>query len=342
MPFLRRAVPGIPGLATLLLTFAVGCAPAEAEGTEDETSEARFDGLSADEAEVAARAFLAQHDARGTDFERREGERPPSAASALGTRELRAASVAEDMQGLAATKGEWAYRLSVVSREGTLRELAAVDPGRPMMGASTFKLFTGWTAFSNASAGNATLTTMLSASDNRLANLVMCRNGEVLGRWDAKCVARETPTPAMRMPDAVGATRTWLGEHGVTTGSSFAMFDGAGLVEEGTLTVDDLSRLLLHVHAHPRGKAFREMMAQPGVASTLRGRFRGLEGRLWGKTGTYHDFGGGVKALAGYATLSGDRTLVFAIVGNRVGNPDVAMRAIETTPTSAITHADAE
>lgn len=335
----RRGFPGVAGLTALLLFFSVGCAPATA--ADDEASDTRFDGLGADEAEVAARAYLAQHDALGTDFERREGETPRSAPG-VGTRELRTASVAEDMQGLAATKGEWSYRLSVVSRDGTQRELAAAEAGRPMMGASTFKLFTGWTAFLNASAGNATLTTMLRASDNRLANLAMCRNGEVLGHWDAKCVAREVPTPAMRMADAVATTHTWLGEHGVATGSSFAMFDGAGLVEEGTLTVDDLSRLLLHVHAHPRGKAFREMMAQPGIASTLRGRFRGLEGRLWGKTGTYHDFGGGVKALAGYATLSQSRTLVFAIVGNHVGNPDVAMRTIETALTSAIEHADAE
>lgn len=329
------------GALLLAISLAACASPTDAE--EDAGDDVRFDGLTADDAESAAAAYLAKHDALGTDFERRENEgahaRSTPAPQSTG---LRPASVEGDLEALASAPGTWSWQMVRVDASGATKTLASVASSSPVMGASTFKLFTAWTALSNRAAQTATLTTMLRMSDNRLAQLVMCRNGEVLARYDAPCVARETPTAAMRIPEAAEATRAFLVRDGVALSTSFAQKDGAGLAEDGLLTVDDLMHLLLRIHRDPRAPAFRAMLAQPGVSSTLRSRFRGLQGKLFAKTGTYVEFGGGVKALAGYAMLPSRRTLVFAIVGNHVGDPNVAMGAIERAVTNAIAHADDE
>ncbi len=326
-------------VSSALVVVLGACAAPPAE--EDTYESTRFDGLTENDAEAAAAAFLAHHDALGTDFERLEGEGAAPRAD-VETRGLRTSSVAEDLSTLASTPGTWAYEVVRVSPTGEKKTLASSNAERAVMGASTFKLFTGWTAFANKAAGSATLTTMLRMSDNRLAQLVMCQNGEKLGRWDAPCVARENPTTAMRMPDAIRASEDFLARDGVRLSSSFDMRDGAGLVEAATLSVDDLVTLLLRIHRDPRAPTFRGMLAQPGVSSTLRSRFRGLEGKLFAKTGTYNDWGGGVKALAGYAMLPSRATLVFAVIGNGVGDANRAMTAIERAMTDVIAHADAE
>ncbi len=142
----------------------------------------------------------------------------------------------------------------------------------------------------------------------------------------------------MRMKDAIPATKEYLGEQGVPLSTTFTMKDGSGLDAGNVLTIDDLTRLLDDVNVDPKRAEFLDMLAQPGVSSTLRTRFAGLEGKLFAKTGTYYEDGGGVKSLAGIVVLGGGKSLVFAVVGNGTGDPKAALDRIEK---AVVAHVDA-
>lgn len=296
-----------------------------------------LEGLTAEDAEARAAKILAQANASRRNFEPDENltratsgttpqnESLPAVASSLSFRTL-----ADDSR-VALGAGTWGFRFVVVDSEtGTRTVLSEDKTAQKLLGASTFKLFTGWTAFKTGSTRVSTLTLMLRASQNNLANLAMCQNGEKLLVYDAPCVARTTPTPALRLKDAIPATKAFLANEGVTFSSSFTMKDGSGLDPSNVLTIDDLTSVLDEVNVDPRRAEFLDMLAQPNVASTLKTRFAGLEGKLFAKTGTYVVDGGGVKALAGLMLLGPKRSLLFAVVGNGTGDPTKALDRIET------------
>lgn len=226
-------------------------------------------------------------------------------------------------------RGTWGFRFVVLPPNGPQRVISTRNETRQLYGASTFKLFTGWTGFTTASTAKSTLTVMLRRSDNALANLALCQAGEKLGRYDAPCRAVAAAPASMRLPTAVGATKAHLGGRGVAFSSAFRMADGSGLSASNRLTVRDLTALLADIHTDAKGAEFKRMLAQPGVSSTLASRFSGLQGRLFAKTGTYVNTGGGVRALAGFVELRSGGTMVFAVVGNGVGDPGAAMSRIE-------------
>ncbi len=322
---------GLPGCSAEL-----GGAAAEADPTGE-----GLEGLTADDAEARAAKLLAEADAKGTDFEPAEnrtravpaeGVAPaglPLGGGAVGMRTL----TDDAKAGLG--QGTWGFRFVVTkigggAGEPTRRVLSEGNTTTKLLGASSFKLFTGWTAFKSGSTKVNTLTLMLRASQNALANLAMCQNGEKLRGYDAPCVARTNATTSMRLKDAIPASRAYLGEQGVVFSPAFTMKDGSGLDPTNTLTVDDLTSLLDDVNADAKRAEFLKMLAQPGVASTLESRFPGLEGKLFAKTGTYFEDGGGVKVLAGFAELTADSTLLFVVVGNGVGDAKKALDRIET------------
>jgi hypothetical protein len=312
--------------------FVTGCS-AETAGDPDDLAGEGLEGLTADDAEARAEKLLAQANANRTNFENEEsltraqsGVAPaglPFTEGSVGIRTL-----ADDTRdGLG--RGTWGFRFEVLDEAGRKTVLSEDKTAQKLMGASTFKLFTGWTAFKTGSTRASTLTLMLRASKNNLANLAMCQNGEKIRGYDAACTAQTTPTSALRMRDAIPATRSYLGEQGVGLSSTFTMKDGSGLDSGNVLTIDDLTSLLEDVNADPKRDTFLDMLAQPGVSSTLVSRFSGLEGKLFAKTGTYYEDGGGVKSLAGIVKLAAGKALVFAVVGNGTGDPKAALDRIE-------------
>ncbi len=323
-------------LVTLALAVLTGACSAEAEATPDDGSGEGLEGLTADDAEARATRILAQANASRKNFEPEEnltrpsGTGPASEPLPLFTPPSPSFRTLTDDTRTALGTGTWGFRFVVVDAStGTRNVLSEDKTSQKLLGASSFKLFTGWTAFKTGSTRVNTLTLMLRASQNNLANLAMCQNGEKLKRYDAPCVARTTPTAAFRFSEAIPATKAFLGDEGVTLSSTFTMKDGSGLDPTNVLTIDDLTSVLDDVNADPRRAEFLDMLAQPGVASTLRARFAGLEGKLFAKTGTYYEDGGGVKALAGVVLLSPQKTLIFAVVGNGTGDPTKALDRIE-------------
>ncbi|MFO0638990.1 MAG: D-alanyl-D-alanine carboxypeptidase [Polyangiaceae bacterium] len=319
-----RTAPSIAVLA-LLAPVALGLVGCSAEATEEES------GLTPEAAEESADALLARSGVE--DFEAEELTMDGVDDGSEPQVELEPAQVAtQDIVSDTTSslgRGTWGFRFVVLPRSGPQRVISTRNETRQLYGASTFKLFTGWTGFTTASTAKSTLTVMLRRSDNALANLALCQAGEKLGRYDAPCRAVASAPASMRLPTAIGATKTHLGGRGVAFSSSFRMADGSGLSASNRLTVRDLTSLLADIHTDAKGGEFKRMLAQPGVSSTLASRFSGLQGRLFAKTGTYVNTGGGVRALAGFVELRSGGTMVFAVVGNGVGDPGAAMNRIE-------------
>jgi len=323
----------------LALGAGTGCSAEVTGGEGDDTSGESLEGLTAEDADVKAKAILDRANAAGKNFETEENltraasaTTPASVMPSYTPPTPRFRTLTDDTRAALGT-GTWGFRFTVVATGGEKTLLSEDKTTTKLLGASTFKLFTGWTAFKTGSTRASTLTLMLRASQNNLANLAMCQNGEKLKGYDAPCVSRTTPSAAMRMRDAIPATKEHLAEQGVALSTTFTMKDGSGLDAGNVLTIDDLTRLLDDVNADPKRAEFLDMLAQPGVASTLRTRFAGLEGKLFAKTGTYYEDGGGVKSLAGIVLLPAGRSLVFAVVGNGTGDPKAALDRIEKAVT---------
>ncbi len=211
-------------------------------------------------------------------------------------------------------RGNWAYSFAVVRADGTRKVLVSKNADASKMGASTFKLFTGWTAFKRRTMDQDTLSNMLHHSNNGQADEAMRANG------------------------GTAANRKWLTGNGVALSNKFHQYDGSGLDNSSRLTANDLMALLTRIKADPEYKTFRGLLARPDESSTLSGRFDSLSGRIFAKTGTYPN--SQVKALAGFAVLpDGENTLLFAVVGSGVGDSGSAYDRVEDVVRNAVAHA---
>ncbi|HEX7088960.1 MAG TPA: D-alanyl-D-alanine carboxypeptidase/D-alanyl-D-alanine-endopeptidase [Longimicrobiales bacterium] len=99
--------------------------------------------------------------------------------------------------------------------------------------------------------------------------------------------------------------------------------DGSGLSAQNLVTPRALVQLLAHARRMPWGPAYRAALAVPGEEEgTLENRLRGLEGRLYAKTGTITH----VNSLTGYLTTASGRELIFSILTNASGQPSGEVR----------------
>lgn len=318
----------------LLAIVPIGCSqPVE---HEEDDGDVTLDGLTGEDVERAASRALARANAAGTDFESAESG---PATAAPSDAEIHPASTLSGLDR-ALGAGTWAYAFRITKDGRTSTELASANASRSMWAASVFKVVTGYTAFANQTVAPDTLTFTLRTSNNALANFSMCKNGEKLGRYTADCKAVAYAPATMKMGAAIAASKEWLRGRGVELSTSFVMKDGSGLLPDDHMTVDDIVSVLMAARRDPGYATFREMLAQPGKASTLRSRFAGLEGKLFAKTGTYPSTGAGTKTLAGFVDLGRGRTMVFAVFGNGVGAVSPAMGRIESAVRIAIRAAD--
>ena len=100
--------------------------------------------------------------------------------------------------------------------------------------------------------------------------------------------------------------------------------DGSGLSAYNLVTPRAMVRILEFMKEGPHGHIFRNAMAEPGEEeSTLERRLEGLEGRVFGKTGTISH----VNSLSGYLVTRSGRELIFSILTNGSGLPSAAVRA---------------
>lgn len=109
------------------------------------------------------------------------------------------------------------------------------------------------------------------------------------------------------------AARAFLRRHRIDD-REFAMADGSGLSRDNRVTTRLITDLLATMFDHPSGEAFRDSLAVPGQTGTLRGRMKGITGRVVAKTGYIR----GVRALSGYVHTHQDRWLCFSIIFNDI------------------------
>lgn len=88
--------------------------------------------------------------------------------------------------------------------------------------------------------------------------------------------------------------------------------DGSGLSHDNRATARQIVETLRALARHPQADSFRNSLAQPDQAGTLRRDYetRALRGRLWAKTGSLHN----VRSLAGYVERNDGATLAFALL----------------------------
>lgn len=125
---------------------------------------------------------------------------------------------------------------------------------------------------------------------------------------------------------------------GVDTGAIF-LRDASGMSAQNLLTPEATLAMLTHARTQPWAAAYRHAFAQPGLAgSTLSGRLRPLDGRVWAKTGTITN----VNSLSGYFTAADGREYLFSVLTSASGQPAATMRnAIDAVVLAMARHLDA-
>jgi len=99
--------------------------------------------------------------------------------------------------------------------------------------------------------------------------------------------------------------------------------DASGMSAQNLLSPDAIATMLLHARAQPWSDAFRDALAAPGLEeSTLSGRLRELDGRVFAKTGTISN----VNSLSGYFVTRSGRDIIFSIMSNGSGLPSGIVR----------------
>jgi serine-type D-Ala-D-Ala carboxypeptidase/endopeptidase (penicillin-binding protein 4) len=137
----------------------------------------------------------------------------------------------------------------------------------------------------------------------------------------------------------IGVERAYLRDViGIDT-TAFFLRDASGMSAQNLLTPAATNAMLAFSARQPWADAYRVAYAQPGlVGSTLSGRLRPLQGRLWAKTGTITN----VNALSGYFRAADGRDYLFSILTSASGQPAATMRtAIDEVVLAMARHLDA-
>ena len=141
---------------------------------------------------------------------------------------------------------------------------------------------------------------MLSESDNMMAESFV----REIGR--RRTGVGSTPAGLAAIDEAI-TTSLCLSTEGIND-------DGSGVSHYSTHSAHYWRHLLEIVRAQPWGAQFESELAVSGKTGTMATRLNGptLSGRVHAKTGTVR----GGRALSGYATTIGGRSVVFSIIGN--------------------------
>jgi serine-type D-Ala-D-Ala carboxypeptidase/endopeptidase (penicillin-binding protein 4) len=129
-----------------------------------------------------------------------------------------------------------------------------------------------------------------------------------------------------------------VGDVGVDS-SAFLLRDASGMSAQNLLSPVTVVAVLAHARAQPWSETFRTALAQPGLSgSTLSGRLRALEGRVFAKTGSITN----VNSLSGYFVAADGREYLFSVLSNASGVPASVVRtAIDDVVLALARHLDA-
>lgn len=105
--------------------------------------------------------------------------------------------------------------------------------------------------------------------------------------------------------------------------TDFQLRDGSGMSAQTLMTPKGFVRILEHTRKQPWASLYREALPaalMPG--STLSSRFRGLENRIFAKTGSITN----VSTLSGFIVTDNGRELTFSILVNASGSSQAQVR----------------
>jgi D-alanyl-D-alanine carboxypeptidase len=217
--------------------------------------------------------------------------------------------------------GNWGVEIALVDSNGAVYTLSGVNAEKPLIPASTMKLFTGWYGFAMTEDSRARgeepsfpapwisyeayAAHALKTSDNEMAEGILKKFAPARG--------------ADKLEKFVEGL-------GLSGKAGFTVVDASGFSKGNRATAHLQVSLLKHIHADSEHyRDFRGMLAQPGETGTLHGRFPGLGGKLYAKTGTLTRTR--VAALAGFLDMPDNGTLIFSIIGNNPRLPVETQRA---------------
>ncbi|HEX6135565.1 MAG TPA: D-alanyl-D-alanine carboxypeptidase/D-alanyl-D-alanine-endopeptidase, partial [Longimicrobiales bacterium] len=121
----------------------------------------------------------------------------------------------------------------------------------------------------------------------------------------------------------IGVEREYLYAVAGIDSGAVNLRDASGMSAQNLLSPAATVALLLHARAQPWSDTFRDALAAAGLeGTTLSGRLRPLEGRVFGKTGTISN----VNSLSGYLVGRDGRDIVFSIMSNGSGLPSGMVR----------------
>jgi D-alanyl-D-alanine carboxypeptidase len=249
---------------------------------------------------LPALSLLAASAWAAVDYENVETEPQPAAAEAAASAPESPASAPEapeaptpfnrpEVDALLRRKGVWGYQFVWVKADGTRVVLSEKNPDRPMIPASTMKLFTGYFGFLLRAKPLGELSEMLHKSLNARANELL-----------AACGGSK-------------ALKKFLEGLGFKLGRSLNVVDGSGFDARNRATARLQVDLLEHILRSNDYAAFKVLLAQPGQEGTLEDRLTELSGSVFAKTGTL-PYSGDI-ALAGYVEQT-NGTVIFSIMGN--------------------------
>lgn len=186
--------------------------------------------------------------------------------------------------------------------------------------------------------GTSTLGALVSAPLSEIVSVIMRPSQNWVSEQVLKTLGAEFAGEGS-WAAGLGVERDYLhGVVGVDTGAIF-LRDASGMSAQNLLTPEATLAMLAHARTQTWARAYRDSFAQPGLAgSTLSGRLRPLDGRVWAKTGTITN----VNSLSGYFTAADGREYLFSVLTSASGQPAATMRsAIDAVVLAMARHLDA-
>lgn len=195
------------------------------------------------------------------------------------------------------------------------RVIAQQDPVRPLIPASTLKLFVTGAA--------------LDIFGPPIVPEITITNLESINWRSSKIMRKIGGTVYQQSTNAAGARAViefWKAK-GVDT-RGMTLEDGNGLSRNNAISPRQLVDALFAAQRSPYFRYFYESLPLSGLTGTLKKAMKGTpaQGRIHAKTGTI----AGVKSFAGYAhTLSGKRVIFAIIVNGFYCRPKVIKKRLE-------------
>lgn len=216
--------------------------------------------------------------------------------------------VYDDVIGRILGGGNWGVEVDLLGPGGPV-ELAGLQENKPLMPASTMKVFTSWYGYAE--------TELLRAQGKDPVFPAPWISYEAYAAYTLKVSDNEKAMAILKKfapVDGPAVLEGFYAKLGLAKKGELKVVDAAGLSTGNRATAHLEVALLRHIRGSRRYQDYRKMLAEPGETGTLADRLTNLKGALYAKTGTLTRTR--VAALTGFLDMGGAGTILFSIIGN--------------------------